>query len=163
MEIESSAMSGPMDDMVSVPADLRSIAMEIGSEYADVVMQNGLAGHGSLEKASPEQDVVEGGKAAPLQSEAAQEKQMAEGVEQPAAACEPELSEKRGVEDEAGTELCDSPAGELTEEELLVRAVIMFLGGKGHPGRSGCGSAASKATNKLVHLARAVLFEIALR
>ena len=63
----------------------------------------------------------------------------------------------------AGTEPCDSPAGELTEEELLVRAVIMFLGGKGHPGRSGCGSAASKATNKLVHLARAVLFEIALR
>ena len=60
----------------------------------------------------------------------------------------------------AGTVEPDPPSGELTKDELLLRAVIMFLGGKGHPGRSGRGSAATVATNALAHLARAVVFEL---
>ena len=46
----------------------------------------------------------------------------------------------------AGTEQGDSPAGELTKDELVLRAIIMFLGGKGHPSPTSRSSAGEEAT-----------------
>ena len=37
---------------------------------------------------------------------------------------------------------------------------MMFLGGKGYPGRSGRGSVPIEATNELLHLAKTVVLEL---
>ena len=60
----------------------------------------------------------------------------------------------------AGAAQHNSPCLELTKEELLRRAELMFIGGKGHPKRSGRGRAVSWATNELVHAAQCLLYEL---
>ena len=52
------------------------------------------------------------------------------------------------------------PSDTVTEEELMLRAIAMFLGGEGHPGRSGRGGIVDKVSNELAHRAKTVVLQL---
>ena len=132
-ERNSSASPGPVDAATTFPTDLKPVAIAIGSEYDDVVMQEAAAGPQCSEKAAPELRMVEGGGAALSQSEAARDESITEGIEQSQVPCGAECADDQGVVLQGGT----GQAASVTEQELGKRLERLAIGGSGEPTISG--------------------------
>ena len=133
MELESNASPDATDAAMPDQGDTEPIAMEDSSEFLHAHLPDRMMGLDIVEDSSPEQIEMRSGTAPLSQSEAAQEEPVAEGIDQAAAAPDPELPEEHGAdgEDENG------PRVSVAAEELKARLERIAIGGEGEPAISG--------------------------